>query len=142
MGSWDTIDIRCPRISRRLRFDFWRRSSPSKTMRPRLIVALGASKPIIALIKVDLPQPLSPTTPTIAPRGMLRLRFRNALSVPFGVENSTLRSSISRIFSKATQESLRNFGSNASRKLSPRKVNPRVVSTTGNPPAITGQGVL
>ena len=38
--------------------------------------------------------------------------------------------------------SFRSFGSNTSRRLSPRKVKPRVVMMTGSPPAMAGQGVL
>ena len=142
IGSWETIDIRCPRIARSSCSDFDSKSEPSKIIAPLVTCALLATNPMMLLISVDFPQPLSPTTPTIAPLGMVRSTSRSAFSVPLSVTNPTLRLVISRIFALATQASLRSLGSNTSRRLSPRKVNPNVVRITGIPPAITGHGLL
>ena len=66
-GSWKIMLRRSPR-SRRRSFSGKRTSSwPSNSMRP-LTRAWPPSRPMMASASVDLPQPDSPTMPTISPR--------------------------------------------------------------------------
>ena len=62
-GSWKTIWNR-RRRSLSSRPDSRSRSTPSKVISP----AVGSSRHTIIRARVDFPQPLSPTTPTISPR--------------------------------------------------------------------------
>jgi hypothetical protein len=64
MGSWKTMEMRSPRMARIcLRVSF-RRSRPWKWTDPSTMSALSDLRRMTADIRVDLPQPLSPTTPT------------------------------------------------------------------------------
>jgi hypothetical protein len=67
IGSWNTTDISRPRIARKRRGLAVRMSSPSSSIRPSVTCAFSGRRRISALIRVDLPQPDSPTTPTISP---------------------------------------------------------------------------
>ena len=67
-GSWNTTWISRPSARRRARLA-WVMSSPSKTMRP----ALAGVWPSTTLPMVVLPEPDSPTRPTVSPRPMCRL---------------------------------------------------------------------
>ena len=82
IGSWNTIVMRSPRISRSSGSARSRRLRPSKITSPLPMSALFASRPIAAEITVVFPQPLSPTTPTTLFRGTLKLTPRTACTGP------------------------------------------------------------
>ena len=73
-----------------------RRSMSLKRTLPPTISALSARRPSTALISVDLPQPDSPTMPTISPAGTARLTSRSACIRPAAVRKSTERFWMSR----------------------------------------------
>ena len=91
MGSWNTMEIRSPRMARISAFDARSRSLPSKRTSPAVIRVFSARRRITAPASVDLPEPLSPTTPTTDPAGTSRSTLRSAFSGPRAVENSTLK---------------------------------------------------
>jgi hypothetical protein len=82
IGSWKTTEISWPRICRRRRVEARVTSSPSSVMRPAGMVAFSGRSCRSALISVDLPQPDSPTTPTIWPSGTVIDTSRSAWSAP------------------------------------------------------------
>jgi hypothetical protein len=56
------------------------------------MMALRGSNPSVARNDTDLPDPLSPTTPTASPGATSRSMPRTACTMPFGVRNVTRRS--------------------------------------------------
>src|SRR5258708_11113314 len=72
------------------------RSVPSTRIVPAAIRAEGASRRRMARLKVDLPEPLSPTRPTIRPRSIAKLISRSAWIGRWDPAKSTERPSISR----------------------------------------------
>ena len=73
MGSWRMVAIRLPRIARISAGLFASKSSPSSSMRPPTMRALGESRRTMAWQVVVLPQPDSPTRPKVSPASRLKL---------------------------------------------------------------------
>src|SRR5438046_8782315 len=69
------------------------RSSPPNTARPLVTRAAGCKIPITASAVTDLPQPLSPTMPTVSPFATVNPTLSSARTTPSRVLNSTERSS-------------------------------------------------
>src|SRR5262249_49099761 len=69
--------------------------SPAKPMRPASCRALAGSMPRMALARVVLPQPDSPTRPMISPARSVRLTPSSTLAVPASVRKETRRLSTS-----------------------------------------------
>ena len=67
IGSWNTIAMSLPRTFRICADESLRRSCPSKTTSPSTILPGGSGiSPMIESALTLLPQPLSPTMPTIS----------------------------------------------------------------------------
>ena len=66
IGSWNTMPITRPRIPHRSASDSCNTFWPSSTTRP-VARAVSGSSCITASAVMDLPDPLSPITPTICP---------------------------------------------------------------------------
>src|SRR5215472_1221097 len=96
MGSWNTIEMRSPRSARIASSGNANRSMPSNRIVPATMRAEGASKRNTARLRVDLPDPLSPTNPTIRPRSMEKRISRRAWMGRCDPAKSTERPSISR----------------------------------------------
>src|SRR5215469_3202598 len=95
IGSWNTIEIRSPRT--------WRQSAPcpsldrtvpSSLIEPETRAALG-SRPSTERASMVLPEPDSPTMPSVSPGSMARLMPRTASTVPFSVGIEIVSPSIS-----------------------------------------------
>ena len=141
IGSWKTTEMRSPRSACIAAGPSCSRSRPSKPMRPAVTSPLAASSRSRAATRVDLPQPDSPTRPTILPRGTSSATSRNACSRPAAVRKSTESPSMaSSAWLIAAQPSRRSRGSITSRSVSPKKVKPRVARMSPSPPAIEGHG--
>ena len=68
IGSWNTIPMSLPRTFRICALESCRRSRPSKMTSPATILPGGSGiSPMIESALTLLPQPLSPTMPTISP---------------------------------------------------------------------------
>src|SRR6266511_3644016 len=93
IGSWKIMAISRPRIPRSARSLCGIRSRPSNIARPDCTCPLRASKPSTASDVTLLPQPDSPTMPSVSPRAMSNEMPLTAYTVPRRVENSTRRSS-------------------------------------------------
>ncbi len=91
-GSCMTIAISCPRMSSQSRGRISTRLRFSRTISPRLTRPGSGIIPMIARPVIDLPQPDSPTTPSVLPRSSERLTPRRMRVVP----NETSRSFSSR----------------------------------------------
>src|SRR5919198_813657 len=107
IGSWKIIAISRPRIERSAR-SLWRiRSRPSNNARPDSTRPLRASSPRIASDVTLLPQPDSPTIPSVSPGAMSNEMPLTACTVPRLVQKRTWRSSTERSASLATGAQLR-----------------------------------
>src|SRR5216683_751374 len=95
--------MRPPRSARSRSGGRFSMSSPSNPTAPPRITAFSGRRRVAAAISVDLPEPLSPTMPTMLPRGTSRLTWRSAETVPRGVRKSTLSLSIERIAAMALE---------------------------------------
>ena len=84
-GSWNTTEITRP-MRRRCAAERFVTSSPLKYTLP----AVGCCKPHITLAVVDLPQPDSPTMPSVWPGMSLRVRPRTACTL-FGCRMEPVR---------------------------------------------------
>ncbi len=92
MGSWKIMAISRPQILRRSRSDMVVSSTPSNcTVPPRSTLRLGR-RPMIERDRMVLPEPDSPTTPSVLPRSRVRLTPSTARTVPSGVMKCVLRS--------------------------------------------------
>ena len=67
IGSWKIIAICRPRTSSSSRSDRCTRSRPSNEIEPLTMRAVCASRPMIESAVTDLPQPDSPTMPSVRP---------------------------------------------------------------------------
>ena len=111
-----------------------------QSIRPPVIVALFCNRPMVASARVDFPEPLSPTTPTMLPRGhgqadIAQRMDRPARGPEFDGEILDLQQRRG-----GHQTIRRSLGSSMSRRHSPRKVKPSVVMISGMPAATTIQG--
>ena len=82
MGSWKIIEISLPRSLRIDSSSSAHRSRPSNSMRPPAISPLGGRSRMTVVAIVLLPQPDSPTTPTISPGSTWKLTSRMAVRMP------------------------------------------------------------
>ena len=67
-GLWKIAAIRRPRISRSARWDSPVSSVPSSRMLPLTVAPTVCARPSTASVVIDLPEPLSPASPTISAR--------------------------------------------------------------------------
>ena len=65
-GLWKIAAIRRPRTSRSSRWDSPVSSVPSSVMLPRTVAPTVCARPSTASVVMDLPDPLSPASPTIS----------------------------------------------------------------------------
>jgi hypothetical protein len=97
IGSWKIIAISFPRTSSRSLFDSFARSKPSKRTDPLTIFAGGCgSKLMIESAVTDLPQPDSPTMPSVFPGSTVKLTPSTARTIPSRVKKCVWRLSTSR----------------------------------------------
>ncbi len=88
IGSWKIIAMRSPRIAR-IRFGVARRrSAPSNRISPPATRPGGATRPMIESAVTLLPQPDSPTMPSVRPASSAKLTPSTALNVPASVVNA------------------------------------------------------
>jgi hypothetical protein len=86
IGSWKIIEISLPRIRRISRSLFLTRSWPSKSICPPAMRPGGvAIRRITERLVTDLPEPDSPTTPSVSPLSRWKLTPSTALTVPSSV---------------------------------------------------------
>ena len=140
IGSWNTMAMRSPRSRRSSPGARVRTSRPSNRICPPRISALSASSLMTAETRVVLPQPLADQAHDLAARHH-QIDLAQRWTRPRGVWKSTDRPRTSSSRSMVAQ-SRRSLGSNTSRSVSPRKVKPSVLSTSGMPAAMTSHGVL
>jgi hypothetical protein len=144
IGSWKIIDISAPR-RRSSRSSRWPRISCPRSLTLPEAAPFLASSPMIAIRIWLLPEPDSPTMPTVSPGQSDRLTSLTAATVPPSVRNWTRRSLISRIGGRAAKGCsvtaadnarsviYRSFGSKASRKPSAMKFRLNRVSARAHP---------
>src|ERR1051326_7858379 len=93
IGSWKTIPIWLPRTSSSSRSESVVSSRPSKRIEPETIRAggVGSSRTIESAV-TDLPQPDSPTMPSVRPASTLKLTPSTACTTPSRVKKCARRS--------------------------------------------------
>ena len=93
-GSWKIIARSRPRRSRMSSSGSPSRSVPSKSTRPVIVAPRLGSSRMMASDVTDLPQPDSPTSPTVCPGATWKLTLSTAVkgATPFRL-NCTVRSS-------------------------------------------------
>ena len=92
IGSWNTIAIFAPHRVRSVLSSAPTISVPSKTIEPLCVVVRRGSSPIIERERTVLPDPDSPTMPSVSPRPSSRDTPSTARTRPRGVANEVLRS--------------------------------------------------
>ena len=85
IGSWKIIAISLPRISRSRRVPAVSRFSPLNSASPLVIVFFAALRPMIVRHVTLLPEPDSPTIPSVFPFSTLKLTPSTALTMPSSV---------------------------------------------------------
>ncbi len=96
IGSWKIIASRLPRRSRKVWSGTSSRSNPSKRIEPVTSAECFDSKPMMASEVTLLPQPDSPTSPSVAPLATLRSTLSTAWVMrPLSPWNSTRKSLMS-----------------------------------------------
>src|SRR5947209_4949884 len=90
------MPMRRPRTANSSAWSSVARSRPSKRTSPPVIAPLAPSKRMMASAITDLPDPLSPTMPTISPGATVKLARPSTSVAPRRPRNATLRPSISR----------------------------------------------
>src|SRR6266550_3364505 len=102
IGSWNTIETSEPRTCRSSFFDIFSRSLPLKYASPRTILPGGCGmSPRIDIVLTLLPEPDSPTMPSVSPGYTSYVIPSTACTMPSSVVNCTARSRIERIGSTA-----------------------------------------
>jgi hypothetical protein len=92
IGSWKIIEMRLPRTSRISAAESRRRSTPSKRISPSRMRPGGlATSPMMESAVTLLPQPDSPTMPSVRPASSEKLTPSTALNVPASVRNAVRR---------------------------------------------------
>ena len=143
IGSWKIIEMSLPRTSRRSSSGSVTRSRPSSRIWPATIRPGRLMSPRMDMAVMLLPQPDSPTTPSVFPSPMVKLIPSTALTVPSCVKKWVLRPLTSSSVPTAsgrparrpsrmdavTCSPLAGGGSSASRRPSPRKLAARTTST-------------
>ena len=136
MGSWKIMEISLPRILLKSLVFILRMSCPLNRILP-VTRAVSGSRRMMELAVTDLPEPDSPTMPSVSPAFSLKLAWETACTTPDGVWNSTERSSTSRTYSEflfaiflrsLRLVYLRMRGSSASRSESPSTLKHSMIS--------------
>src|SRR5436190_5348383 len=96
IGSWKIIAMSLPRMSRSRRAPVVSRFSPLKSASPLVIVFLRSFRPMIVRQVTLLPEPDSPTMPSVLPFSTLKLTPSTALTIPSSVWKYVFRSLTSR----------------------------------------------
>ena len=91
MGSWNTIPIFWPRMPRSSSGDSFSRSWPSKMTSPSIRACLRVTRPMIVRNETLLPDPDSPTTPSVCPGYTENETPSTALTSPSSVGKWTFR---------------------------------------------------
>src|SRR5205085_10184888 len=104
IGSWKIIAMSLPRMSRRRFEPIVSRFSPLKIASPLEIVFRFAFRPMIVRQVTLLPEPDSPTIPSVLPFSIEKLTPSTALTMPSSVRKYGLRSLTS---SRAIDQPLR-----------------------------------
>src|SRR5437588_5125100 len=91
IGSWKIIPISCPRTSSSCDPFSFNRSRPWKTALPSTTRPGGSMSPMIDSIETDLPQPDSPTMPSIVPRSTVKETPSTARTSPSRVLKNVCR---------------------------------------------------
>ena len=120
IGSWKTIPMSPPRTLRISLFDSRTRSRPSSSTCPAQMRPPGGSRRMTEVPSMVLPQPDSPTRPSVSPSATARLTPSTARTVASRSRISTRRSLISRTLTGARQE--RGRSRSAAMSLSPGPV--------------------
>ena len=92
-GLWNTMEISRPRVAASACGVARSMSMPANRIRPARMSAAASIRPMTAYASTDLPEPLSPTTPTISPRPTLNEAPSSAWTRPERVRKSSTRSS-------------------------------------------------
>ena len=90
-GSWNTMEMRAPRMEDISSSLLVSSSSPCSLMEPETD-ALSSSRPMTERAVIDLPEPDSPTMANVRPDQISKLTPRTASTRPASVANDTLRS--------------------------------------------------
>ena len=96
IGSWKIIAISLPRTRRHARSESPISSRPSSLMLPDGMRAARGRIPIAASAVTLLPQPDSPTSPSVSPARTSKLIPLTAWTIPRLVQKRTRRSSTAR----------------------------------------------
>ena len=88
IGSWKIMEICSARILFNSAFGKLTNSLPSKMAEPSTS-PLAANKPIKAKAVCDLPEPLSPTIPSVLPALSVKFKSFTAVTTPSGVLKRT-----------------------------------------------------
>ena len=82
IGSWKIIAISLPRKDCQSDGDSFEILLPRTSAWVLVIEALGLSKPMLIKALTDFPEPLSPTTETISPSSIFKLKSLSTSVVP------------------------------------------------------------
>src|SRR3954469_22446990 len=96
IGSWKIIAISSPRMPRNWREFILSRSLPFQSACPELIVFTRGLRPMIVRQVTLLPEPDSPTMPSVLPFSTWKLTPSTALTTPSSVRKCVRRSFTSR----------------------------------------------
>src|SRR5690606_4346780 len=96
-GSWKIMAMRLPRQRRSSRSDLPARFSPNSRISPATMRPGCGTKPMMDRAVMLLPQPDSPTTPTVSPGYSWKLTPSTALTTPRSVKKCVRRFRTSRI---------------------------------------------
>ncbi len=96
IGSWKIMPMRLPRTARMARAGKVSRSCPSNTTRPAATRPGEGTRRMTDSDNMLLPQPLSPTMPSVLPRATERLTPSTAGTSPDGLRNTVRSPSICR----------------------------------------------
>ena len=144
IGSWKIIEIWLPRTSRISSSESFSRSRPSSRISPSTILPGRPMRRMIDSAVMLLPQPDSPTTPSVLPSSIAKLTPSTALTMPSWVKKwvrrpldleqgaSGVRSGRPNALVRDCRhhfDSMRWRGSRASRRPSPRKLAARTMRT-------------
>src|SRR5258706_7901865 len=97
IGSWKIIEMRSPRTARIRAAGSASRFAPSKRISPAAMRPGGlATSPMMESAVTLLPQPDSPTSPSVRPASSVKLTSSTALKVPASVAKEVVRPRTSR----------------------------------------------
>ncbi len=135
IGSWKIMPMRAPRIWQSSLSGRARRSRPSSRMRPAARMPPG-SRPMMASASRDLPDPDSPTMPSVPPSSRRKLisAINGEGRLAFEMHRDPLQLQAHRRPSRR--------GSKRSRKPSPRRLKPSTARAIATPGATASQGAV